>query len=139
MSNYIRLADFQRIGIAAAQALGFSREQFEKALANNLNSKGILKLQSFPVASLIIKFMENNEYWEGTMFELKTELIDIAEDPDLVNSNPSILSRNLKDCKDILEQANIQVIPGSNGSNGRKYIIRRITSDDSLDYVDYIA
>lgn len=138
VSDYIRLADFQRIGIAAAQALGFTREQFETALTNNLKNKGILKLQSFPVASLVIKFMENNEYWEGTMFDLQNELRDIAEDPDLVNSNPSILSRNLKDCKNILEQANLEVIPGSNGSNGRKYFIRRITSNDSADYIDYI-
>ncbi|NCD09640.1 MAG: hypothetical protein EOL98_09465 [Negativicutes bacterium] len=138
VSEYIRLADFQRIGIAAAQALGFTRVQFETALTNNLKNKGILKLQSFPVASLVIKFMENNEYWEGTMFELQNELRDIAEDPDLVNSNPSILSRNLKDCKNILEQANLEVIPGSNGSNGRKYTIRRITSNDSADYIDYI-
>ncbi len=139
VSNYIRLADFQRIGIAAAQALGFTREQFETALANNLKSKGVLKLQSFPVASFVVKFMENNQYWEGTMFELKHELMDIADDPDLVNSNPSILSRNLKDCKHILEKDNLEVIAGSNGSNGRKYIIRRITRDYSDDYVDYIA
>ena len=138
VSEYIRLADFQKIGIAAAQALGFTREQFETALTNNLKYKGILKLQSFPVASLVIKFMENNEYWEGTMFELQNELRDIADDPHLVNSNASILSRNLKDCKNILEQANLEVIPGSNGSNGRKYTIRRITSNDSADYIDYI-
>ena len=139
VSDYIRLADFQRIGIAAAQALGFTREQFETALTNNLRTKGILKLQSFPVASLVIKFMENIELWEGTMHDLQNELMDIAEDPHLVTSNPSILSRNLTDCKDILAQANIQVIAGSNGSNGRKYTIRRITYDDSADYVDYIA
>ncbi len=132
VSNYSRLADFQRIGTAAAIAFGYKKEDFESSFASNMKNKNFFKLQSFPVIPLIMKFMEKRDSWQGTMHQLQQELLLLADDPQSVNQNPSILSRLLNHCKDLLKTVGIELIPGSNGSNGKLYTLTR----RSLSYSD---
>ncbi len=79
VKNPSRMADFCEWGSAIAIALGYSQEEFLNVYYGNLKTQNNEALYADPIASVILKFMEDQDEWTGTPSNLLTELKRIAE------------------------------------------------------------
>lgn len=78
MESY-RMADFARLGCAAAVAMGYTVEDFVIALKTNLEQQNAEAIDASLIAQIIIAFMEGKTQWSGTPSRLLEELKALAE------------------------------------------------------------
>ena len=69
-----RMADFARIGCAAAPALGWTAESFLHAYANNRQCANSVSLEGSAIAAAILELLDLRFQWGGTASELLEEL-----------------------------------------------------------------
>lgn len=125
-----RMADFTRWGYAIAEACGIGGEKFLKAYLNNQHKANDEAVSSNPIATAIIRLMENTQYFEGSASKLLEVLNSIAEDEKidiqskLWAKEPNVLSRRLNELKSNLLMEGI-TFSTSNTSLGRKIEIRK--------------
>jgi len=74
-----RMADYAKYAVAAANALGYSSDEFLSAWADNVNRQNQAAIESSPVAQVVLEFMENRQEWSGSSTELHDELKKLAE------------------------------------------------------------
>lgn len=74
----IRMADFHLWGIKIARALGIQQEEFEEALLSNQSRINEKAIDNYPVASLLIDFVESKPNWVGPVSSLHSELTKLA-------------------------------------------------------------
>lgn len=74
-----RMADSFRYALAAAQFLGFTKQDLLRAYNSNTQSQHEEAIDASSVAQVIIDFMNDKDSWEGTSTQLHTELRDVAE------------------------------------------------------------
>lgn len=73
------MADSFRYALAAAQFLGFTKQDLLRAYNSNTQSQHEEAIEASSVAQVIIDFMNDKDSWEGTSTQLHTELRDVAE------------------------------------------------------------
>ncbi|HCC35081.1 MAG TPA: hypothetical protein DEQ02_05395 [Ruminococcaceae bacterium] len=116
LSVHTRLADFDEWGYAIAEAVeNGGGEKFLRQFRENRAAQNEAAIESHPVASCIIKLMEDQTEWKGTASELLKRVEDIAEDIR-VNTKDRffpkaghVLVRRLKEVKSNLEEAGIHL------------------------------
>lgn len=104
-----RMADFTRWGYAVAEAIGVGGEVFLKAYLNNQKKANQEAVESNPVATALIKYMDENISFTGTVSNLLTVLNQVAEVEQIDTTSklwakePNVLSRRLNEIKSNLE------------------------------------
>jgi hypothetical protein len=73
-----RMADFALWGCAIAETLGYGKEAFLDAYYANIQIQNIQAIEGSPVGDLILKFMENQDEWEGSPSDLLIEFESLA-------------------------------------------------------------
>jgi hypothetical protein len=132
-----RMADFCHWGCATAQALGYRDEVFLKAYQKNLNDQNESALESSPVATVVRRFMQGKESWEGNATELLKLLGDIAPSTG-VDTNSRLwpkdvrwLGRRLAEVRPNLAQDGI-ITQLDKRTAGERYInLRKISENDA--------
>lgn len=77
------MADFARFAIAAESAIGISNGEFMAAYRRNHEEHHEVALESSPLGTAILRFMENRESWKGPATELLTELRNLVDEKTL--------------------------------------------------------
>ena len=109
LSKLGRMADFTRWGYAIAEAMGIGGEVFLKAYLNNKKKANQEAVESNPVATALIKYMNENISFTGTVSNLLTVLNKVAEVEQIDTTSklwakePNVLSRRLNEIKSNLE------------------------------------
>lgn len=109
LSKLGRMADFTRWGYAIAEAMGIGGEVFLKAYLNNQKKANQEAVESNPVATALIKYMNENISFTGTVSNLLTVLNKVAEVEQIDTTSklwakePNVLSRRLNEIKSNLE------------------------------------
>ena len=104
-----RMADFTRWGYAVAEACGIGGEKFLEAYLNNQRKANQEAVDSSPIVTALIKYMNENKSFTGTVSQLLLCLNQIAEDEQiditskLWAKEPNVLSRRLNEMKSNLE------------------------------------
>lgn len=104
-----RMADFTRWGYAVAEACGIGGEVFLKAYLNNQKKANQEAVEANPVATALIKYMEEVKNFSGTVSTLLTVLNEVAELEQIDTTSklwakePNVLSRRLNEIKSNLE------------------------------------
>lgn len=108
-----RMADFTRWGYAVAEACGIGGEKFLEAYLNNQRKANQEAVDSSPIVTALIKYMNENKSFTGTVSQLLLCLNQIAEDEQiditskLWAKEPNVLSRRLNEMKSNLELESI--------------------------------
>ena len=104
-----RMADFTVWGYAVAEALEIGGEEFLKAYLNNQKKANQEAVESNPVATALIKYMDENKEFTGTVSTLLKILNQVAEAEQIDTKSklwakePNVLSRRLNEMKSNLE------------------------------------
>ena len=139
LCNLPRMADFARWGYAIGEALGEGMGQiFLDEYAANRQIQNEEAIANDPVATLIVEFMREKEYWSGKCSELYNKLLAIAFDHGISTSdryypkNAIVLAKKFNDIKSNLESIGLyiaKVLPRK--ENGQHYSIKRAKSSAS--------
>jgi hypothetical protein len=122
LNEYSRIAEFQNRGVAAAEALGFEREVFLRALKNNQSSHQQIIIDSNPLTKAVQIMMNNQSSWEGYSGQLLSILKSFTTTPNLLPLNDAWLGRRLRDCLHELQNIGIVIeFPEHNDGTGMKY------------------
>ncbi|WP_238881775.1 hypothetical protein [Clostridium sp. YIM B02551] len=104
-----RMADFTRWGYAVAEASGIGGQVFLKAYLNNQKKANREAVEANPIATALIKYIDETKNFSGTVSSLLTVLNQVAEAEQIdTTSNlwakePNVLSRRLNEIKSNLE------------------------------------
>ena len=139
LCNLPRMADFARWGYAIGEALGEGLGQvFLNEYAANRQIQNEEAIANDPVATLIVEFMRDKEYWSGKCSELYNKLLGIAFDHGISTSdkyypkNAIVLAKKFNDIKSNLESIGLyinKVLPRK--EDGQHYSIKRVKSSAS--------
>lgn len=117
-----RMADFTVWGFAIAEAAGIGGQNFLDAYLRNRNRANDEAIASHPVASAVIKLMENTKYWSGNASDLMRELTAIANSENIDTKSflwakqPNTLSRRLNEVKTNLAQIGLAIENQNSGT-----------------------
>lgn len=104
-----RMADFTRWVYAVAEALEIGGEKFLEAYLNNQRKANQEAVDSSPIATALIKYMNDNNTFTGTVSQLLLCLNQVAENEQIDTTSklwakePNVLSRRLNEMKSNLE------------------------------------
>lgn len=138
LRNLPRMADFARWGYAIGEALGGMGQRFLDEYAANRQIQNEEAIAGDPVATLIVEFMRDREYWSGKCSELYNKLLSIAYDHGISTSdkyypkNAIVLAKKFSDIKSNLESIGLfveKVMPRK--EDGQHYSIKRGKSSTS--------
>lgn len=90
-----RMADFARWGVAIAEALGFSGDEFLRAYQSNVDRQNEEVVQYNTLAQVVLSLMSDRESWDGTIKEAHETLHNIAN-PDIKDPTFPKSSRTLR-------------------------------------------
>ncbi len=129
-----RMADWAVWGYAVAEALGVGGDVFLQTYSENTGKINEKLLETNPVASAILAFMEEREEFIGKPSELLDALNEIAE-TEKINTkakswpkSANVITRRLREIKSNLEDAGIIVEIGkdSRGVRGRFISLQKV-------------
>ena len=135
LCNLPRMADFARWGYAIGEALGGMGQQFLDEYAANRQIQNEEAIANDPVATLIVEFMRDRDYWSGKCSELYNKLLSIAFDHGISTSdkyypkNAIVLAKKFSDIKSNLESIGLyidKIMPRK--SDGQHYSIKHSKS-----------
>ncbi|MHB9132630.1 MAG: hypothetical protein ACYDBB_16295 [Armatimonadota bacterium] len=108
-----RMADFARMGAAAAKGLGRTPEDFLQAYERNIARQHQSVVECNPVARAVLGFMEQRDKWDGTYTKLLCALTeDAGRNPDGIIElprNPDWLSRKVHEITSNLRALGIRL------------------------------
>jgi DNA polymerase I-like protein with 3'-5' exonuclease and polymerase domains len=143
-----RMADFTVWGCAIAQALGYSKDEFLDAYAENQNLVNYEVIEGHPVASCLMTLVERQTgaQWQGSATELFEELEDLAVELKINTKQrvwpkaPNSLMRRLNELKSNLHDVGIVFDEDrtSEGTNRVKSVIIRKASSIAPDSFEKI-
>lgn len=132
LDSYPRMADFARVGVAAAIALGKTADDFLAAYERNVTRQSDASMESSVVAQALLELMERHgEEWSGTASDLLGALKRVADDLNIDTKyrfwpkHPNVLSRRLKELEPPLRAHGLVVVHTRTG-NERRVTIRRV-------------
>jgi hypothetical protein len=121
-NSYHRMADWEVLGCAISEALGYTKEEFLNAYQNNMNRQTEMLLNENIVATVIVTFMEDKNEWKGTPTQLLERLSSdaILSNVDTREKNwprgANILSRRLNELSTPLKQMGYWVTISTSGT-----------------------
>lgn len=136
-----RMADFARWGYTIGEAIGNRGEEFINQYNTNIDRQNLEVVSADIVANMMIQLLSDKREWNGTVGQLHTELIKLAESKK-VNTRgnnfpqqPNVLSRRLNNLRSNLSSVGItfETNVTSKGTN-----INIINSDFNEELTDYI-
>ena len=110
----IRMADFHIWGIKIARALGIEQKEFEDALLSNRRRINEKAIDNYPVAALLLDFLEGKPSWIGAVSKLHSELTKLAFNKNISThqakfpKDAGALSRRLKEVESNLAEVGIR-------------------------------
>lgn len=126
-----RMADFTLWGVAVAEALGYTKEQFLEAYGAKIKEQSEEALIESVEAAALLTFMQDKTEWTGTARDLLTELDFVSVDSDHGQSKkmsarqlpkqPQVLMRRLNELKPNLRKVGIEV--ATQKENGIRTIV----------------
>ena len=122
-TGLVRTADYHRIGLLAAEVLGYGSQVFDEAIRLNVVQKADSKRRSNPVVNALVKLMEGQVSLQTYMNELAPQLKAVVDDPNEIPSQPNQLSRVLSNSEPLLREHGISIKSYSNDSYGKPYVI----------------
>jgi len=117
------MADYHRIGMLAAEALGYGSHVFDEAIRSNTSQKFEHRRRSNPVVNALVKLMEGQATLQTYMNELAPQLKAVVDEPNEIPSQPNQLSRVLSNSESLLREHGISIKSYSNDSYGKPYVI----------------
>jgi 5S rRNA maturation endonuclease (ribonuclease M5) len=133
-----RMADFALWAVAAAPALGFTKNEFLEAYGLNRAETSASALECSPIASVLIEFMEAQprSEWMGTATKLLGQLNDRSDDELRRNRNwprdARMLSNSISRIEPQLRAAGVSVERFREGHlRTRKLVLRMIEKASS--------
>ncbi len=138
LSGAPRMADFARIGLAAAPALGYSEEYFLAAYRANREDQVSIAIESSPIAAAVMKVMAARSRWEVSAEDLLSEL-DRARSESSADRPPrgwphqaSVLANELLRLAPLFRQKGLEVKTGlrRSGGNRDRYLLLQWIDDD---------
>jgi hypothetical protein len=126
-----RMADFALWGCALAEAMGYTKEAFLEAYAQNIESQNDEVLGEHIEPELLRSFMADQETWTGSASELLEHLRRIAGDMHISESDlpktANAFSRKLSKLKTNLEEIGIEVTKDKH--KRRTITIRKVSAN----------
>ena len=118
--EYPRMADFSRYGYAIAEAIGYGYgAEFINAYKINIRLAVETSVEQNPLIDCLRQFVEEEKSWQGSMTELQHKLKESFKKmygnsrlPDVLESTPNTLSRQLSTFKHELEELGICIKVG---------------------------
>jgi hypothetical protein len=113
LDNLPRMADFTLWGYAIAEALGGYGQQFLDEYAENRENQNAEAINNDTVATLVVEFMRDRTEWNGTIENLRKQLMTIAANDSVSTNNKTFpqdatrLSRRLNGIKSNLKGVGI--------------------------------
>jgi putative DNA primase/helicase len=113
-----RMADFAKWGVAAEPAWGWPEGSFLAAYAENEAGQAAASVEADLVASTLVEFMREREFWEGTPTELHETLTTLVPEEKRklkVGKSyawpqaPNVLTRRLRKAQVFLKQFGIRI------------------------------
>lgn len=108
-----RMADFARWGYTIGEAIGNRGEEFINQYNTNIDRQNLEVVSADIVANMMIQFLSDKREWNGTVGQLHTELIKLAESKKLNTrgnnfpQQPNVLSRRLNNLRSNLSSVGI--------------------------------
>lgn len=120
-----RMADFTLWGVAIAESLGYTKEEFLLAYKNNIRRQTEMLLNDNVVANAVITFLDtrNTGSWIGTASRLLENLVDLPANKGIDTrekywpKGANQLSRRLNELSTSLKQVGITVVVSTDGTN----------------------
>jgi hypothetical protein len=123
-----RMADFARQGVAIAEALGFSGDDFLHAYQINVDSQNEEVVQSNTLAQAVLSLMSDRGSWDGMVKQAHDKLHDIADpdkkDPTFPKNNRT-LRKHLERIKPNLADYGITYTIGKRTSDGYPIVFQK--------------
>lgn len=138
-----RMADFALWATKVALALGYSEEEFIKAMADNSEIRRSEVLGNNPIVNEIetllhldgVPSWKKESFWEGSAVELLEELSSRRSDKpnkyDQWPKNASYLAKKLRELKPMLLDIGIEVLFLRTHNEGRRILLRKVSKDSS--------
>lgn len=111
-----RMTEYALWGAACAEVLGYGAENFEKALQRAMRARAYDAIQSSSAGRALLKHLESNLSFEGTMTQLLKTLKDLYFEDDFherwgetVANNPESLSKKLRELENSLSEIGITI------------------------------
>ena len=136
LSELPRMADFATWGCAIAVALGYSQEDFLTAYSLNYQMSNEEALQANPLGSVILEFMEKQDFWEGSATELFSALDSIVSSLEINTKSPlwpkapHALTVRLNQVATNLRAMGISVETGGRSARKRIILLQRTSVED---------
>lgn len=139
--NLSRMADHDVWGRYIAEAIGYSPEEFIKALAENKNDQTYEAITSTPIGEAIISLMDEVNEWKDSPSNTLTKLHAILEkdrnvhflpEKEKISKNAANLTKKIKELIVPFSQIGIEIDIGRNAHE--RYIV--ITKNDKSDSND---
>ena len=152
--GYPRMADFAELGEIISRCMGNEPDKFLDAYYRNIDLQVGEAIESNPVGSAIVKFMDNRGlnkhaiqpccvWWKGTSTDLLDQLELVADDlrintynklwPKCLNS----LSRRITEVKTNLREMGISVEKVTSDHSNRSWLILKVPKVMDLDGIDH--
>lgn len=116
LPQHPRMADFAEVAELISRAMGYPDNTFLDAYFENIGLQTEQAIESSPVATAIMEFMETRVEWEGTVTELLAELEPVAEQLRIKTASAqqwpraaNALSRRLTEVTTNLRQVGISI------------------------------
>jgi hypothetical protein len=134
LKKYPRMADWAEVCEVISRCLGYPENAFLDAYYKNMTRQNEHALEASPIATAIIKLMEQQDYWKGSASQLLEELKHIADGMsintkmNLWPKAPNALSRKLNEVRTNLSKVGIEIErPIDTVTNTRLVEIRKIS------------
>jgi hypothetical protein len=136
LTEFERMADFEKLGVAAEAAIGLPLGTFRQAYSANRRDAVEIALESSVTATLVLAFMNDREKWTGMATNLLGEMAEFAEqNPSLrirrddLPKGANVLSGELKKVSPTLRSNGIEFKRAKSGS--RTIILQRTRKSSS--------
>ncbi len=126
-----RMTDFQRWGVAITQAMGYSKDHFNRAYGQNLDNAFEENTNSHPLCQAIQRLLSEHDPLEDTVGNVHQKLTIIASDLGVVSDprwpkHSNLLIKQLKELQFNLELSDIKFQILERSCAGRKILLERL-------------
>lgn len=136
LTEFERMADFEKFGVAAEASIGLPLGTFRQAYSANRRDAVEIALESSVTATLVLAFMNDRERWTGMATNLLGEMAEFAEqNPGLrirrddLPKGANVLSGELKKVSPTLRSNGIEFKRAKSGS--RTIILQKTRKSSS--------
>jgi len=136
--NEVRLQDYVFYACAVSKAMGFDPEYFLKIYLETFEDKDVLALESNPLGNILLQYMDEKAYFQGSPDQLLSELQTVIQEkkltaPNGYPMNPKQLGEELRKIEKNLEAVGIKWTKAPNKIKNRRVYILMNTNHGDID------